>query len=137
MSEIVAAEKWLYDTLAADSTLVGLVSGIYSGMAPEGVAFPLALFAQHRPLPDLTAVGATRIWASIHYVVRGVAETASYGGDLETIADRIDAVLHAGSGSTAQGTVYECVRVMPFALPEQANGRQFRHLGGIYQVRAI
>lgn len=137
MSEIVSAETWLYTVLAADSTLAAAVSGIYAHNVPENATYPIAFATMQRQDYDALAFGPFRIWSTVHYAVRGVAEAASYGGVLETIADRIDAVLHAASGSTVQGTVYECVRTMPFAMPELTDGRYFRHLGGIYRVRVI
>ena len=137
MSEVVSAEKWIYTVLANDATLVSKTDGIYSALVPAGETYPLVLFGENRTDNDLMALGARRIWSTMHYVVRAIDETKSYGGDLETIADRIDAVLHAASGTTTAGTVWACVRTMPFRMVEQRDGRIFRHLGGIYQVRAI
>lgn len=133
MAETVAAEKWLYSVLAADATLTGAVSTrIYAYTAPESATFPLVLFGQ-QSATDLMGVGPYRIWANMLYVVRGVGETASMAG-VQTIANRIDTVLHAASGSNVDGIVYACVRVQPFALSETISGRQFRHLGGIYRL---
>jgi len=137
VSEIVSAEKWLHTVLTGDATLMTKASDVYSGLAPQDATLPMVYITLHRESNDLTALGARRIWSTLHYAVRGVAETGSWGGDLKTMADRIDAVLHAKSGSSVEGTVYECIREQPFALIEQANGRQFRHLGGLYQLRVI
>jgi len=137
VSEILSAEQWVYTVLAADATLMGKATAIYSGLVVAEATYPLVYISLHRQDQDVMALGGRRIWASLHYAIRGIAETGSWGGDLETIADRIDTVLHAESGSSVQGTVWECVRTAPFALVETADGRQFRHLGGLYRVRAI
>ena len=137
MSEVVSADTWIYATLAADATLAGVVSGVYSEIALADVTYPLVLFAEHRAESDLMTHGAYRVWSTMYYVVRGIDEANTFTGDLATIEGRIDAVLHAGSGTTAAGTVWECVRTMPFRMVEQRDGRVFRHLGGIYRVRAI
>jgi hypothetical protein len=137
VSEILSAEKWLYTVLNNDTQLKAKAKGIYSGLVPSGTAFPLVYITLQRQDADLITNGAHRVWATLHYAVRAVDETGSWGSDLKTIANRIDAVLHAASGSSSEGTVYECVREQPFAIVEQADGRQFRHLGGLYQLRVI
>ena len=137
MSEILSAEQWLYSALAADATLVATGATIYSGLVSQGATFPLVYVTLQRQDDDLMTVGTRRIWSTLHYAVRGVAETSSWKGTLLTLADRIDAALHAQSGTSTQGTVWECVREAPFALVEQADGREFRHLGGLYRLRAI
>lgn len=137
MSEILSAEQWLYNVLSADVQLMAKATGVYSGVVSPEATFPLVYITLQRQDADLITNGAHRVWATLHYAVRGVGETGSWGGDLATIADRIDAVLHAASGSSSEGTVYECVREQPLAIVEQADGRQFRHLGGLYQLRVI
>jgi hypothetical protein len=65
-----------------------------------------------------------------------LAEQASYEGDLATIANRIDAVLHAKSGINAAGTIWTCVRERPFQMAEVFEGREVRRLGGLYRIQA-
>ena len=133
MSEVIAAEKWLYTALSANTTLTGIVSTrIYADVAPTTAAFPLVLYAQ-LSATDLRPMGPARIFTNMLYVVRGVGETASKAA-LEGIADAIEAALHAASGSTVEGVVYACVRERPFVLAETINNRSFRHLGGVYRI---
>lgn len=140
--ETNAAEAWLYSTLAADSALAAVVgTRIYNTRRPTGSAFPLVIF-QHQGGRDLTMLGAVRVWSQLTYLVRGIVEVfdaneqGSFEGSAKTIADRIDAVLHGKSGTNGSGTVYTCVRDQTFQLVETVDGRQFRHLGGIYMIHA-
>jgi hypothetical protein len=144
--ETSAAETWIYGTLAGDATLAGLVGArIYNTRRPsDGAlglgALPCVVF-QLQASNDLMVVGATRVWSRLTYVVRGIGEPLppSYEGTLRSVADRIDALLHGKSGSSGAGVVWSCVRVRPFQMaevPPALGGREFRHLGGVYEVQA-
>ena len=136
MAELFAADTWLTSVLGNDSTLSGLVSGRIYGHAIMGSAtYPLVLFSM-QSARDVMGTGPARIMVDSLYVVRGIAEAGTFAGNLKTIADRIDAVLHAASGSNVNGTVLACVRQQPFLYVEPYNGRQYRHLGGIYRIYA-
>lgn len=134
MSELNAADKWIYTALSGDAQLTAIVGPrIYAEQAPQGAALPYVVF-NFQGGADLMSVGPYRVWTNALMLVRGIAETASYAGSLATIADRIDAILHAQSGSNVDGVVYAAVRERPFRMPEMGNGRQFRHAGGIYRL---
>jgi hypothetical protein len=47
---------------------------------------------------------------------------------------RIDELLQSGTATLQNGTVLGCSRVAPLKYAEEANGRQYRHLGGLYRV---
>lgn len=133
--ETNAAEQWIATSLKADGPLAALVSTrIYNTLRDGPV--PCVIFQLQAPGPDFNVLGGSRVWTPLHYLVRGIAEQESYEGDLASIANRIDAVLHKASGSNAAGVIYSCVRVRVFQLPEVADGRQYRHLGGIYEIKA-
>lgn len=136
--ETHAAERWLYERLAGDVALTAVVgTRIYNGLRSPSAPLPCVVFQLQAAGPDLMVVGAVRVWANLVYVVRGIVEGRSYTGEAKIIADRIDALLHAQQGSNADGAVWECVRERPFALVETTEaGREFRHVGGVYRVRA-
>lgn len=137
MAESAAIDRWLNTVLAADTQLAAVVgTRIYSDLAPQGTALPMVVY-QMQSANDLMVLGAVRVWANAVYIVRGVAQSVAYGGTLLTMADRIDAVLHAASGGTVEGVVYECVREREFRMTEVgADGRQYRHMGGQYRILA-
>lgn len=137
MAETFVADSWLYAVLTGDSALMALApGGVHGYNNPNRTAtFPYVLFQLQGPGMDVRGVGPGRIMTPMVYLVRGIAEGNSFGGSLKSIADRIDDLLQARSGTAAGGVVIVCVREQPFALPESASdGRQFRHLGGIYRL---
>jgi len=136
--ETNAAEQWLSTTLKADATLAGLVSTrVYNTRRPSATTpFPCVIFQLQAAGDDLMVLGGVRVWANMLYLVRGIAEQTSYEGDLASIANRIDAVLHAKSGTATAGTIWVAVRERPFQMSEIVDGRTFAHLGGLYRIQA-
>ncbi len=144
MAELWSIDQWIYTTLKADAPLTALIGGavtprIFADIAPQttpAVVLPYVLY-QMQAATDLTVIGAVRVWSNCLYLVRGVAETTSWGGNLETISNRIEIALHAKSGSNASGVIYSAVRESPFRLPEiAADGKQYRHAGVIVRILA-
>lgn len=137
MAETWVADSWLFGVLSGDVPLMALATGgVYAHNNPSRtVAFPYVLFQQQAAGADVRGVGPVRIMAPMVYLVRGIAEGNSFGGSLKSIADRIDALLQAQHGTAADGVIVACVRERSFALPETtADGRQYRHLGGVYRI---
>lgn len=133
MSEIVAAEEWLTTVLGADAALGSYVGNrIYSHVVPDGAAYPY-VWMTNQSNRDVMGIGTNRVMVNEIYTVRGVALASSFV-ELELIADRIDAVLHAASGVVVRGTVLGCVRQAPFVMVDPAKGVQYRQLGGIYRL---
>jgi hypothetical protein len=134
MIETVEAERWLYAKLSGDSVLNTAVSGrIYAYEAPEGAAFPYVVFGLGSPQPDKVPVGAPRIWSSLVYDVKVVGETSD-AKSLQTIANRIDAVLDRQSGNTTNATVVYCGRQLPISMRERYETKSFHHLGGQFRL---
>ena len=136
--ETNAAEQWLSTTLKADAQLTALVgTRVYNTRRPSPTTpFPCVIFQLQAVRDDLMVLGGVRVWASLLYLVRGIAEQTSYEGNLATIANRIDAVLHAQSGTASAGVVWVAVRERPFQMSEIVDGRTFAHLGGLYRIQA-
>lgn len=135
MAESVVVDRWIYGKLFNDATLMTLVTGVYSSPVPPGKLLPYVVL-QEQTTRDIRGVGPSRIGIGGTWLVRAVMETPSWGGSLETIANRIDVLLQAASGSATGGVVWACVRERPFRLVESTQNGQYRHLGGIYQIWA-
>lgn len=136
----MVAAAWLYETLAGDATLAGMLAvapsggpGVYDTEAEEGATFPYVVF-DAREQSSVLGTGARRVWQDGVWIVRGVAEGESFG-ELEGIANRIDALLHRQSG-TVEGGRAEAFQEDPFELAYSIGGRKFRELGGAYRVYA-
>jgi hypothetical protein len=132
-----AGATFIYATLAADAALTAQVAGrIFEDVPLQDAPLPYVIFQSYAPT-DVTSLGATRLWTNNLWIVKGVARTLQYKGTVKTIADRIDAVLHAANGTTVDGTVWACTREREIRYPEQnEGGDQVRHLGGIYRIMA-
>ena len=134
MGELGAIDTWLYATLSADATLVGLVAGrVYDSVAPQGAVLPCIVF-QHQGAHDVRGNGPGRIMASTVYLVKAIGQGSSFTA-LEAIANRVDVLLQGQSGSNTKGQCW-AVREQPFKLAETDEGIQYRHLGGLYRIWA-
>ncbi len=136
--ETTRVDQWLYATLAGDATLQSYISTrVYSELAPAGSTYPCVVFSMASAVDVRGATEATRIMVDGIWTVLAVAETLTWVGVLQDIADRVDALLKNSSGGTADSaTILAAHRVRPVRLLEERDGRQFRRLGGQYRVYA-
>jgi hypothetical protein len=142
--ETTRVDEWLYATLTADTALRNELGGappatrVFSDVAPQGTPSPWLVFSFVTADDTVGVNPGTRILVRGLWIVKGIARAESYLGALRTIADRIDAVLQAASGSTVSGvTVVLSHRVRPIRYAEVDDaGVQIRHLGGLYAVVA-
>lgn len=140
--EINLAAKWLVDTLKADGTLTGALSGganaIYQDVAPPGAGFPYVVFFLLDPGDTVNTTGTSQviIWQPTLWLVKGVHKASSYGTPLSTIETRIFTVLHKKEAVVTGGNVWSAVRVRPFQMQETGpGGEQYRHAGGVYRIK--
>ena len=140
--ESTRVDQWLYATLAADSTLTALIGGattprIYADMIPAAASYPAVVFQNQSTIGVIGATESTRIRITGVWAVFGIAETGTWVGALQDIADRVDSLLHASSGGTADSaTIFTSHRIQGLRLLEERDGRQWRRLGGSYRVFA-
>lgn len=132
-TELVTIDTWLKTRLAANATLAAL--GIHADVVPSDASLPAVVF-QFQGGTDLDTINNRRIWVDAVYIVKVVGQTASYSA-LDTYAGLIDTQLERQSGTAAGGTIYTATREAPFRLAEQTDGKQYRHIGGRYRIRAI
>lgn len=136
MAETARIRSWLYQTITGDTTLAGLIgTRFYHGVAPAGTQYPFVVAQMLSGGNDLLGVGGIRIWAAPLFIIKAVCKGSSTG-PVEPVANRIDAVLHAASGTVTNGVIWECVRERPFDLPTLEDGVNYQQLGGEYRVRA-
>lgn len=136
--ELALTEQWLYGRLAADAALIAEVGGalatrIYADVAPLGTASPWVVFQLQTPQADTRGVGNVRILTNGQYLVRGIAASTDLTR-LDTIAERIDALLNHVQGAITGLTVVASYRIRPFRLTEIVDGVSYLHLGGLYQL---
>lgn len=141
-AESTLAFAWLFQVLSTDSTLAGLVTGFYRGVAPVGTTPPWVTFDLHSPT-DVTTVTGIRLFTRDLYQVQAVGPESLFA-TLEAAADRIDALLNLARNASIttqsghSGTLLACVREGQIALPDDVPGSSYgtawRLLGGLYRL---
>jgi hypothetical protein len=132
-------EPWLYATLSGDDELMGLLSDdtdrVSGTLSATMLPTPYVTFLLQSPL-DVVGVGGIRISTDNLYIVKAVDQTGSWD-ILAPIARRIDVLLHREGlvMSEAAGSL-SCTRERTFQAAEVTGDLQYRHLGGIYRIRA-
>lgn len=137
MSVLSVIQRWVIARLAADSTLATAVGGrIYWQGAPAGAVRPHVI-ARVQGGTDVSVMPHTRVLSRIPLAIYGVTDGQSAQGAAETIAARIDAVLHGQRGSVSGGgTILSCIRRQPLTLPVADSRDWLTVLGGVYDIEA-
>ena len=137
-TETIAAARWIYSLLAADSTLQSLVvNRIYAYRAPQGGAFPAIVFQVQSAQADTRVVGDQRLASRFTMVVKAIGQGADFIA-VQPIAERVDQLLEAASGSNVDGVIVACVRDRPLEMLETSDpGIDYVHLGGLYNLTVV
>ena len=142
MNEEAAAQDYLLSVLSADVALTSLLAagtqGVFLRSVPQSARFPVVKI-DRQDADDLMVVGLNRVWADLTFLVRGVTHWTGRGvpdwTTVRAIADRLDTLLHAHTGTTATLEVHS-FREESFTDETIEGGDLFLHAGGIYRVRA-
>jgi len=140
VNEEAAAQDYLVTYLSADSTLAGLVNGVWTRSVPQSAAMP-AVKIDRLSADDLYAIGLYRVWDDLTFLVRGTAENQTGGGESEdwtevrAIADRLDTLLHKHEEVTSELQVHS-FREESYTDETIEGGKLYLHAGGIYRLRA-
>jgi hypothetical protein len=132
INESTLADTWLYATLHGDATLMALITGVYADIAPLNATFPHVVFAL-QDAPEIQSINGTTILVAGTYLVKIVGEGPSYTA-LDPAYSRVHALLHRQHSSSASGYVYGCAREEIVRYAETVDGKQYRHLGGLYSL---
>lgn len=141
-AEQAMVDVWIDAVLKAhaafDTISTGLSQRVYPQVAPDGVKYPFIVYQAQTPPHDVRGVGPNRVMVDTLYVVKAVAQVASYDA-LAATAHEIDAVMTQGEPQTVPGnlgTILCSMREDGFSLTESESGTLYRHLGGVYRVLA-
>lgn len=136
MNESTRVYEWLQSTLSGDVALSLLVgSRIYRLKAPKLQDEPFIVYHMVHGA-DLLGLGGIRILTDMPVVVKAVGKANRFS-DLQSIADRIDQVLHqaVGSGGAAPGlAILACTRDSVVDYGEEDSGIDYHHIGGQYSL---
>lgn len=140
VNEVPRLHRWLKTILTSDATLVSNApGGVWRGMVPKGKTGNAVVYHLLAALGDTPGNAGFRVWSRFRYVVKAVSDgTSNSDATLQTLADRIDAVLEAVAGGVADVGIAYCIRKAPFYFLEQPvdSDQTFLHLGGEYEIAA-
>lgn len=131
-------EPWIYDRLASDSQILALVGvdSISGTLSATPLTPPYVTFLMNSTVDVITAAGGDRISTENLYVIKAVAASGSWD-DVRAAANRIDALFHLpNTVVTLGGGSLSSIRERVVSYPEIDEGVQYRHLGGIFRIRA-
>lgn len=132
MSEMLVADKFIYGTLVEDTEIQSVVSDrIFSGLAPPDTGFPFIAF-NLMSAQDVQIVGSNRLGSSLIFQVQ-VIGNESYSS-LEDAVQRIDQLLHGGSGTVNGGRVISCIREEVVSRDDADDGVRYFYRGGLYRL---
>jgi hypothetical protein len=138
---ITEAEIFIRARLLASSAVTAVFSTrVFTNPGPRynpdhtPVTYPILTYEFLYPTGDLILVGADRLWSSLRFLVRGIAE----GNDSLGVGAGAAAIynaLHATSGYTANGAVISsCIHDRPYKEVEVLSSTQYIHVGGEYLI---
>lgn len=130
-------DEWLYHVLSTDGPLTEMVGiGSISGtLSSTELTAPYVTFLCQSSV-DVRGVGGVRISTDNLYEVKAVAQSGSWD-DVRPIASRIGELIDLPNTTvTRPGGQLVCVRERIISYPEVDEGLQYRHLGGVYRIRA-
>jgi hypothetical protein len=133
-------EPWIYGRLLADDALLALIGGIdhVSGtLSSTELVPPYVTFLMNSTADVIAGAGGDRISTENLYVIKSVVASGSWD-DVTPIAKRIDALFHLPYATVTYEAlgVVTSIRERVISYPEVDDGVQYRHLGGIYRIRA-
>lgn len=138
MNEEAAAADYLIDYLSSDSTLMGMINGVWLRSTPTDVATPLVKI-DRQDASDLMVVNLYRVWADLTFLVRAAVENQERGqpdwAEVRAIADRLDALLHKHEAATSDLEIHS-YREESYTDETIEDGKLYLHAGGIYRLRA-
>ncbi len=125
INEEAACQQYLLNLLEADSTMDGLVQGVWLRSVPQSEPFPV--------------VKIHRVWNDMTFLVRGIVHWRGSGQpdwtDARAIGDRIDTLLHNKEGQDTTVAVHS-FREESHTDEQLEAGDLFLSVGGIYRARA-
>lgn len=129
------AERWLYLQLTSDPTIAGIVgTRVYANVAPKSVTtYPLIVLQPLGTQGDTYGNGPYIVWSRLAYLVKAITAGASVTA-LQTLVDRVNTVLHARHGATADARIDYCIRRRSFRMETQEGDTRYQHLGSEFEL---
>ncbi len=127
------AESYLYSTLSGDATLMALITGVYSTVAPQGAVYPFIVFASLAG-KDIQEIGPLRTMSQQLYEIKAISNAPSIVG-LDAIMARVDALIQGhGPVTLSGGYILGARRERTMVLGSPEAGVQYRQLIFTYRI---
>lgn len=126
---VTAGLTFLYSTLQADSFFMADVTGIWTGVAPQGTQPDYCILQPQSPTDVLTAT-AKRIMSRNLYQVKIVGPVSHYS-NISAAYARADALLALVRSTNG---ILACFRESQLYVPEDFGGVPWVALGGLYRI---
>lgn len=141
--EGITVARWVYGTLTTSQALAdalgvpleALEDHVWEGTAPGGVEPAWVVFSVLPPV-DVKGATMTQIMSMVQVQVKVIGQTQGYGPLLAPYKAVHDALEGRTNQPVQDGLVLTCHRVSGVQYPEQVNGMEYRHLGGLYETNA-
>lgn len=139
----VAIQEWVVTALATQEmatalgvTVAAVGPRIWDAPPPPDALEPFIQVTVTEPR-DIGGVGTVEVMAVAEVTVKAVGRAESYE-DIRPVAVAIHHALQGRVGVPLNGggAILSSRRLRAVSYPEQANGVEYRHLGGTYQVHA-
>jgi hypothetical protein len=127
---VTAGFTFLYNTLTADSTFMSYVSGVYTGIAPEG-SLPDYAIVIHQAGPKTLAATGQLIMTRTLFQVKITGPEADYDGNITSAYDRMVTLL--GLVRSTSG-ILACYLEQDLYINEVVDGVPWINLGGLFRV---
>ena len=129
----VNLDSAVYEKLNIAAVTNEAVGGVFNQMAPEGTQTPFVVFQAMSKVDDYysyTGRGGTAV-----YMVK-VIDESGWPKTASNIDTQIDSAMQNASLSITGHSLLECRRESDLYLVENADGRTFQHIGGLYRIEA-
>lgn len=136
-NESIRIAQWIFETVNGSSAVTSVVGAgnIHELPAPQGTSYPFVGFSQLSSV-DVVEQAHFRIMVNELWNIRVIDESRSYTDEMITVADALDSLFHRADGTADGATIFSSTREEPFRLPEDKDGKEYRHLGGVYRIYA-
>lgn len=135
--DVLTADKWIYATLKASSTLNAQIGGssnprIYGELAPSSATYPLIILKQMSARPVL-GVGSSLIMFNEIWLVKAV-DKATTETALGAILNAVRTSLHKASGTATGGVIIGCTEEGSVRYSEAVAGIIYKHFGLTFRL---
>lgn len=142
--EAVGVAEWLTATITQDAAMqaalgvpdaAGAQARVWDGIAPVATPYPFITFTIGDG-QDWNPVGSgDRVMTAFSITVKGTDKGESYA-PMSALAKRLYTLLTGNhNAAIAQGgTILTGRRTQAIQYPEQANGIEYRHIGGTFSI---